>query len=177
MIHFVTGNVNKFAEARALLPELERLDLVLPEIQSLDLAEVLQAKIESARAQHSGSFIIEDVAMMFDALNGFPGPFIKWFQSSLGNEKIAALTEALGNDRAEVLLMLGYVDAAGEEYHFEGRVAGRIVRPRGSDAFGFDPIFIPDGQTKTYGEMTREEKRAVSHRSLALAKLKEFLGQ
>jgi XTP/dITP diphosphohydrolase len=61
---------------------------------------------------------------------------------------------------------------------FEGVIEGTISREmRGTNGFGYDPIFIPNGQSKTYAEMTVEEKNAVSMRSIALSKLRQYLLQ
>lgn len=58
---------------------------------------------------------------------------------------------------------------------FEGRTDGIIVEPRGPLTFGWDPIFLPDGFTETYSEMTKEIKNTISHRGKATQKLKEYL--
>jgi XTP/dITP diphosphohydrolase len=64
----------------------------------------------------------------------------------------------------------------GEQHFFEGTVEGRIINERtGTEGFGYDPIFIPNGYEKTFAEMSLEEKNKISHRSQAVAKLVGFL--
>jgi len=64
----------------------------------------------------------------------------------------------------------------GKEYVFEGRVTGTITQDlRGSNGFGYDPVFMPDGFSKTFAEMSLEEKNSISHRKMALKKLLDFL--
>jgi XTP/dITP diphosphohydrolase len=64
----------------------------------------------------------------------------------------------------------------GAEYLFEGRVDGTIITERrGKQGFGYDPVFVPDGNNKTFAEMSMDEKNTISHRAIAFTKLKEFL--
>lgn len=64
----------------------------------------------------------------------------------------------------------------GEAHFFEGRVDGTIIEsPRGGEGFGYDPVFVPDGFSETFAEMSAEQKNKISHRGRAMAKLIEFL--
>ena len=176
-LYFVTSNKTKFEEAQEILGDidLEQFDIDLPEIQEIDAHKVVKAKLEAALAHHEGPFIVDDVSVRCGALNGLPGPFIKWFLKSFSLEEIHTMLEKLGNTATEVSLLIGYAKNRDDIHFFEGQVTGEIVAPRG-EYFGWDPIFQPEGQDKTYAEMTREEKNKISHRRLALDKLKEFLG-
>jgi len=103
-----------------------------------------------------------------------PGPYIKWFQKSLGPEGLSKLLQAWDDKSAYALCMFGYSDGAGIHV-FEGRTDGKIVDPRGANDFGWDPCFEPDGYTQTFAELEDDEKNRISHRSRAMKKLKEFL--
>ena len=175
-LHFITGNKSKFDEARAILGdiELEQLDINLPEIQEIDAHAVVKAKLEAALEHHAGPFIVDDVSVRCKALNGLPGPLIKWFLKSFSLEELYGLVEKMGNTDTEVSLLIGYARNRKDIHFFEGIVRGNLVMPRG-ESFGWDPIFLPEGFDKTYGEMSYEEKNKMSHRRLALDKLKEFL--
>ena len=73
--------------------------------------------------------------------------------------------------RTVIALILG-----GKEYLFEGKVEGSIIdHMSGTEGFGYDPMFVPEGDTRTFAEMSAEEKNAISHRGRAVAKLVEFL--
>jgi inosine triphosphate pyrophosphatase len=172
-LHFLTGNRNKFIEAKAVLGELLQLELELPEIQDIDPHNIIRHKLNAARAHHQGSFIVDDTSLCLECLNGLPGPLIKWFLETIGTKGLVNLTEALGNSRAEARCMIGYY-GDNEIQFFEGIVRGRIVQSRGQ-RFGWDPIFQPDGFEKTFAEMAGEEKNAISHRRKALEQLKNFL--
>src|SRR3989339_1825597 len=100
MIYFITGNKNKFEEVKAILPEVEQLDINLLEIQEIDAKEIIKAKLKEALSHQKGEFIVEDASLYLDCLNGLPGPLIKWFQKTIGIEGIADLAEKFGNDGA-----------------------------------------------------------------------------
>ncbi len=174
-IQFITGNENKFREAKTILPDLEQLKIHLPEIQELDAKKIIEAKLEAAFAHHAGPFVVEDVSFYLEALHGLPGTLIKWFEKSMTMTQLSQIVTQLGNPKARVSVLLGYAQDRNHISYFEGEETGTIVAPRGIEEFGFDCIFQPDGYTKTFGEMTEEEKSAISHRGQAFRKLKEFL--
>ncbi len=177
MIQFITGNANKFVEVKAVLSELEQLTLDLPESQELDPHEIIRAKREEARKHVHGEIMVEDTSLYLEGMNEFPGPLIKWFLKSLGHEGIARLVDRLDTDRATAKTLIGYVDAQGSTHFFEGAIQGRMVHPRTTSSFSWDIFFIPDGHDKTFAEMSREEKNAISMRRMAVEKLKAFLEQ
>ncbi len=175
MLYFITGNKNKFEEVKAIISDIEQLDVDLPEIQELDPKEVIRAKLLEALQHHAGEFIVEDTSVAIKALNGFPGPLIKWFLKAMGNQGLANLLKKLGDNAVEVKTIVGYAKSHEEIYFFEGALSGTIVEPRGESSFGWDPVFIPDGHDKTFAEMGKDEKNKVSYRRMAVEKLKEFL--
>ena len=71
--------------------------------------------------------------------------------------------------------MIAYIEEENKPIVFRGEVQGQIVSPRGGTNFGWDPVFLPNGYTKTFAEMSPEEKNAISHRRIAVLKLKEYL--
>jgi non-canonical purine NTP pyrophosphatase (RdgB/HAM1 family) len=165
---FVTGNRNKLAEARRLCGHRLTAAVVdLPEIQSLDLATVLEVKAEEAFRRLQRPVIVEETGLELAAMNGFPGPLIKWLLDAVGAEGVARAGKALGDTTARARCMLLYFD--GERRHLaEGVTVGRLVLPpRGDDGFGWDPVFQPEGEQHTYGEMEAEEKDRCSHRGRA----------
>jgi inosine triphosphate pyrophosphatase len=174
-LYFVTSNRNKVAEARAILGEVEQLDVDVPELQDADPRNIIRAKLHAAQQHAKGAFIVDDTSLHMACLNGLPGPFIKWFLKALGPSGLAELARKLGDDRAEARALVGYASGPDDIHFFEGIVPGRIVPPRGTTTFGWDPIFQPDGRTKTYAEMSADEKNGISHRRRSLEQLKAFL--
>jgi XTP/dITP diphosphohydrolase len=171
----VTGNRGKIAEARlalaGLLEDLEAVEADLPEIQSLDLLEILEKKAEVAWRSLRRPVVIEDAGLGLLALNGFPGPLVKWMLTAVGAEGLAKVGHALGETRAVARCGLLYKD--GERTILgEGITTGTLVLPgRGEHGFGWDPVFLPDGETRTFAELTGKEKDAVSHRGKAWREL------
>ena len=176
-LFFITGNANKLKEAKIILNfEIESLDIDLKEIQSLDAHEIIKNKLEEAIKKHSGNFIVEDVSLTFECMNGLPGPLIKWFLKSVGVNGLVKITKLFNNNKAIAKCIIGYFNE-GEIQFFEGLVNGKIVEPRGNNGFGWDSIFQPDAFTKTYAEMYEEEKNKISHRTMAFEKFKEFFNR
>jgi inosine triphosphate pyrophosphatase len=172
-LFFITGSKNKVAEIKAVVPQVEQLEIDLPEIQSLDPHAILAAKLSAARAHHSGAFIVEDTSLYFDGMNGLPGPFIKWFLEALGVGGLASLAQPYGG-RAVAKTLIGYADESGRVEFFEGEMRGRIVAPQG-EGYGWDSIFIPEGYETTLGVLGVEEKNNISMRARAAQKLKQYL--
>lgn len=174
-LYFITGNKNKFSEAKAIIPDIEQLEIDLPEIQDLDAHKIISAKLHEAFHHHKGQFIVEDTSLYLSCLNGLPGPLVKWFLETIGAKGLYDITHRFGNNKAEAKTIIGYAKSSEEVHFFEGVLAGQIVKPRGDKDFGWGPIFQPDGHDKTFGEMERQEKYTVSMRGMAFKKLKDQL--
>lgn len=176
MLYFITGNENKFEEVKSILSiEIEQLDIDLPEIQEIDPHKVLEAKLLEAFNHHEGEFIVEDTSLYLDTLNGLPGPLIKWFQKTIGLDGLTDIAEKLGDNGGEARVVIGYAKNKDEMHFFSGTLKGTIVKERGENGFGWDPIFQPGGYDKTFAEMTDQEKNEVSMRKIAVEKLKKFM--
>lgn len=178
---FVTGNANKLIEVRAILSDgstpiqLESQSLELPEIQGTT-QDVAREKCRRAAELVNGPCITEDTALCFKALNGLPGPYIKWFLAELGHEGLNTMLEGFPTKEATALCTFAYCPGPGQEpILFEGRTEGRIVPARGSGRFGWDPIFEAENTGLTYAEMPSEQKNKISHRYRALEKLRAHL--
>ena len=174
----VTGNLGKIAEARlALGGDVETALLDLPEIQSLDYLEVVHAKADEAWRQVGRPLVVEEAGLDLAALNGFPGPLIKWMLKAVGAEGLARTAISLGEVRAAARCFLLYKDGD-QEVVSEGRTEGSLVLPgRGTQGFGWDPVFLPDGSRHTFAELTGHEKDAVSHRGKAWREMVGQLGE
>lgn len=172
----VTGNPGKLAEARRLCGvELQAAEIDLPEIQSLDIREILQVKAQEGYRRLQRPVIVDETALELAALNGFPGVLVKWMLESVGAQGIARTAASLGNPRATARCALLYLSADHQVYA-EGTTPGRLVtEPRGDAGFGWDPVFQPDGRSETYAELTGPEKDRISHRGLAWRDLRTRL--
>lgn len=169
-----TGNADKVREVQALISEIECFNLDLPEIQAIDPQLVIAAKLGEARKYHAGALLVEDTSLTLDGMGGLPGPLIKWFMDAIGMDGIVALTTTFGT-RATARTLIGYADEQNEHHFFAGTLSGQIVPPRGSAGFGWDAIFQPDGQPKTFAEMNPDEKSQFSMRRMAVEALRAYL--
>jgi non-canonical purine NTP pyrophosphatase (RdgB/HAM1 family) len=154
---YVTGNPNKakrFSEMLGLDIELVVADL--EEIQSLDSRIVITHKAKVAYEKIKRPVIVEDTTVVFTALGGLPGPFIKWFLDELKSEGLCRMLD--GKTRKAIAgSSIAYYDGETLEV-FSREIAGSIAEaPRGEGGWGWDCIFIADGTHKTNAEMDPEE--------------------
>ena len=185
ILYFVTGNENKFSEISRIfknnkLPyKLLQLDVDPIEIQADSLKDVALFKLASVKKEINGSFFVEDAGFFVDRpLNGFPGVYSSYVFKTIGNEGILNLIKNCENAEAHFSAIIAlYYKPLDEIYTFEGIIKGKISEKiRGSHGFGYDPIFIPNEfNGKTFSELTITEKNSISHRSIAINKMIQFL--
>lgn len=194
---FVTGNQKKLEEVKSILGagiksdfpfELVNRNVDLMELQG-DPLDIAKEKCRLAAAEIGGPVLTEDTSLCFNALGGLPGPYIKWFLENCGHGGLNGMLVGFSDKSAYAQTIFAFTMGPGHEIHlFEGRTDGMIVRPRGKNDFGWDPIFEVDsggaGHStpeiccgKTYAEMSTEEKNAVSHRAKSMTKLQSFFAE
>ncbi|MDQ5981435.1 MAG: XTP/dITP diphosphohydrolase [Patescibacteria group bacterium] len=174
-LFFITGNTNKYNEVKAILPNIEQLNIDLPEIQELDAQKIIAEKLLEARKHHEGMFMVEDTSLYINDMNGFPGPLIKWILKAVENEGLVKIATSFGNGAATAKTIIGLLNSQNEIFYFEGTVEGKIVPPSGESGFGWDSIFMPDGYTQTFAKLGNEIKNKISMRKIAVEKLKAYL--
>ena len=167
---FVTSNPGKVREAREILRPfgitVRPVRRVLPEPQADDLSTVVRAKLRAVPPSPRAT-LVEDSGIFLDDLGGFPGVYSAYAFRTLGLSGLLRLLPGRGR-RATFRTVAGIRSGAVLRY-FVGECRGRIApSPRGRHGFGFDPIFVPDGERRTFGEMEPGEKLAISHRGRAL---------
>ncbi len=175
-IYLVTGNLNKVKEVEAILGHpIKNVDLKLDEIQELDPKKIAQHKVLQAWEKTQEPIFVLDQSLYIDCLNGFPGPLIHWFWTTIGLEKTCEIAASYNNHKISTETLLAYYDGAKVEY-FSGICAGTIPEsPRGDQGWGWDPIFIPEGFDLTYGEMEPVEATKIRSYRIAVEKFREFL--
>jgi XTP/dITP diphosphohydrolase len=171
---FVTSNPQKLKEAREILGiQIISKNLEIDEIQELNIEKVIKRKALDSFERMNTPLFVDDVGLFIDEWNGFPGPFIKHVG---GNKMILKMMRSLKNRKATVKLAIGYHD--GKKVNiFTSEVYGTIAKSERGEGMGWDPIFIPNGYTKTWAELGSEIKNNHSHRKIALDKLNDFLNQ
>ncbi len=187
-----TRNVKKLAELRRILDELLDVEVVgLDDVPHFDeLPETGATFAENALlkaregAVHSGLLTVaDDSGLAVDALNGMPGVLsARWAgKGKDDNANLQLVLEQLADTPDERLgatfvCAAALVTPAGAENVVEGRMPGRLVRePKGTNGFGYDPIFVADGFDVTNAELPPEEKDAISHRGRALRALLPYI--
>lgn len=180
-VTFITGNQDKADYLAQLLDmPINHKKLHLTEIQPHDIADpygVVRAKVHEAYHAVQQPVLVEDVALHFDALDGLPGPFVKYFvEMDNGLETMCRMLDGLPTRNARATCSFGFYDGT-EERYFYGELRGTIAQnPRGSNGFGWDKIFCPDGyEGKTRAELNEQEDRDTYMRIKPIGKLQEFL--
>ncbi|ANQ06229.1 Uncharacterized protein PCOAH_00004530 [Plasmodium coatneyi] len=187
-IYLVTGNKNKRLEFQRHMDgelEVQFVDIDLTEIQSNDIVKINEHKAKRAHeilisdalgeSQPKRKLVItDDTGLYMDCLGSFPGPYIKWMQKSLGSQGIVDVVTKLQNNKCHAICVYSVSD--GKQVHsFQGVTQGRIAGPRGSTDFGWDNIFSPENCSRTFSEMSFDEKKESSPRFKAFVQLKAFL--
>lgn len=170
---FVTGNVDKVREFEEILKiKLNNKKIDLVEIQSTNVSDVTKHKVKEAFDKIGKPVIVEDTGLFIYDINDFPGALIKFYLRDLGCDGICRF-HAGSYARAETVI--GYYNG-NQMRLFKGSVKGTLaIEPKGTNGFGWDNIFIPNGQSKTYAEMTADEKNKYSMRRIALEEFKSFI--
>lgn len=131
----------------------------------------MKRKAEEAYSHIGSPVLVEDASLVINGMGKLPGPLVKWFLEELGNDGLCRLADSYSDRSAVAACLFGLYDGT-TLLVFEGKITGQIAKaPRGERGFGWDTIFIPDGETKTWGEMNEEEQQATSMRRQALLKL------
>ena len=186
-ILFATNNNNKLHEIRNILQNgFEILSLKdvnlnqeIPENEpTIEGNAMSKARFISERC-HCNVFA-DDTGLEIEALNGEPGVFSARYAGDEKNfdaniDKVLFLLKNETNRKARFRTVIALI-IDGKEFLFEGIINGRIIRERvGTGGFGYDPVFIPEGELKTFAEMSISDKNRISHRALAFRKLVDFL--
>lgn len=179
-----THNAHKVREISQILPSFE----IVPddpgdvEENAPDFAGNALIKVRAIAARHPGAWCLaDDSGLSVEALGGAPGVHSARYagpacdtpaNNALLLENLAGVTDR----RAHFTCAVALVDPTGAEHVVIGRCDGRIAElPSGADGFGYDPLFLPDGETRSFAELSADEKNAISHRARALAQVRSLL--
>lgn len=176
---FITGNQSKADYlSRQLGIGLRHRKLELLELQSTDLHEIVAHKLEQAYAVCRQPVIVEDVSLMFHALGGLPGPYIKWFMDLAGSQACCRMLDGFDDRSASIRCTFGYYDGEHMEF-FDSEMAGSIAaEPRGENGFGFDDIFIQEGYDMTRAQMSQaDNERTYAEQMKPFAQLRDFINK
>ncbi len=178
-LYLATSNRHKVEEIALALAqygiEVVAVKAEKLEIQSRSLEEIALTAAKNL-SEMDAPVAVEDAGLFIRALRGFPGPYSHYAYDTIGIPGVLKLLEGVEDRRAVFVSVIAVKTPDGRVEAFRGEVEGIITRePRGTRGFGFDPIFQPLGASKTFAEMTIEEKNAYSHRAKAARALAEWL--
>ena len=169
-LFFASSNKNKYREVRKILEKfginVDFFQSSLTEIQADSIKEIANKKVIDAFSKCKKPVIIEDDGLFIDALNGFPGPFSSYVFKTIGNKGILKLVKSKRNSKFQSII--AFCDKKKKPVIFEAVVNGKISKNLRGTGWGYDPIFIPNGKSKTYAELSN--KNELSHRYQALKK-------
>lgn len=186
-IVFASNNPHKLQEVREKLSPYFSIKS-LKEISCFDDIPETSDTFEG-NAEQKANWILEkfnidcfadDSGLVIDALNGEPGIYSARYAGENctyddNNRKVLKALEGESNRKARFVTVI-CLKLQNETHFFRGEVDGQIINEyRGSDGFGYDPIFLPDGHTKTFAELGIDEKNKFSHRAVAISKMIDFL--
>ena len=175
-LFFASSNEHKFQEAERILANLgmqiNLFKTTLEEIQSNNLNDIAEKKAIYAYDLIQKPVIIEDDGLFIDSLNGFPGPYSSYVYDTIGNKGIMDLLENSKVRDAKFVSIIAYCDSDCDVKLFESSIPGKISSIIEKGGWGYDPIFIPDGESKTYANVSDKDK--FSHRSAALTKFSNW---
>lgn len=184
---FASNNEHKIKEIKSLLGDsfdllsLSDINITedIPEDEDLIEGNAL-AKARFVFKATGKNVFADDTGLEIEALGGLPGVHSARFSGEDKNpdaniEKVLSMLDKHENRKARFRTVIALIIDK-KEFLFEGIVSGTIINEKkGKGGFGYDPVFLPDGKTNTFGEMDLAEKNTISHRARAFEKLKEFL--
>jgi len=188
-LYLATQNKHKIEELSALLAgrffvksinELGQVDDI-PETGKT-IAENSHQKAAFIAEKYGVVCLSDDSGLEVNALQGAPGVYSARYAGNQKNDvdNVQLLLKNLQNapDRSARFVTVLTFHHQGEFVQFEGEIKGQIIdRPRGSLGFGYDPIFVPNGFSLTFAEMTIEQKNSIAHRAMALQKFLKFIDE
>ena len=181
-LYFATSNKGKVKEFTQSLSSI-KVDVVqknipYPEIQANSLEEVALFGAKYLQKKFVKPFVLEDAGLFIDPLNGFPGVYSAYVFHTIGCDGILKLMENIRSDKRKACFksVIAYVEPKKRPILFIGDCHGKISAYKSGDhGFGYDPIFIPDNNDKTFAQMEIKIKNKFSHRGKSLEKLISFL--
>ena len=175
-LFFASSNNHKFEEAQRILSnlglEINMFKTTLEEIQSNSMNEIAKRKALDAFRKIKKPVIIEDDGLFIESLDGFPGPYSSYVYDTIGNKGIMRLLENIETRNAKFVAIIAYCNGDDDVQLFESSIPGKISLSIEEGGWGYDPIFIPDGESKTYANVSDKDK--FSHRSASLKKFSDW---
>jgi len=156
--------------------ELEHIKLSYPEIQADTIEETIKPGLQWLMERYRRPLMIDDSGLFIDALKDFPGVYSSYVFKTVGCEGILKLMKGIEDRSARFECCIGFMLPCGRPTVVKGVSKGSIAQKMvGAGGFGYDPVFVPEGYSKTFAQLDISEKNKISHRGRAIeAFLKEL---
>jgi len=174
----MTENPDKFREAKSILDiqgiKIRQLKRAKVEVQDTSLQKIARFAVKTAPVNPPGLLLVEDSGLFIKALGGFPGPFSSYVYKTIGLKGILGLMQ--GKRRSAYFqssIAVASVDLPPRIFTgiVRGSISGKLA---GTAGFGYDPIFVPEGSTETFGQANEDFKNKSSHRAKAFLKFAKW---
>ena len=185
---FATGNIHKLQEVQGLFKEGFALsclkDVNITEEIPETADNLVDNALQKARYVYEKCGIpcfADDTGLEVDALDGAPGVYSARYAGEQKDSKLNMLLllknmNGKTNRNARFRTIIAYIDENAQEHIFEGEIKGKIIENMaGTNGFGYDPIFVPEGYEKTFAELSSEIKNTISHRARAMEKFLSYI--
>lgn len=185
---FATGNIHKLQEVQGLFKEGFALsclkDVNITEEIPETADNLVDNALQKARYVYEKCGIpcfADDTGLEVDALGGAPGVYSARYAGEQKDSKLNMLLllnnmNGKTNRNARFRTIIAYIDENAQEHIFEGEIKGKIIENMaGTNGFGYDPIFVPEGYDKTFAELSSEIKNTISHRARAMEKFLSYI--
>ena len=185
---FATGNIHKLQEVQGLFKEGFALsclkDVNITEEIPETADNLVDNALQKARYVYEKCGIpcfADDTGLEVDALGGAPGVYSARYAGEQKDSKLNMLLllknmNGKNNRDARFRTIIAYIDENAQEHIFEGEIKGKIIENMaGTNGFGYDPIFVPEGYDKTFAELSSEIKNTISHRARAMEKFLSYI--
>ena len=185
---FATGNIHKLQEVQGLFKE----GFALSCLKDVNITEEIPETADNLEdnALQKARYVYEkcgipcfadDTGLEVDALDGAPGGYSARYAGEQKDSKLNMLLllknmNGKTNRDARFRTIIAYIDENAQEHIFEGEIKGKIIENMaGTNGFGYDPIFVPEGYDKTFAELSSEIKNTISHRARAMEKFLSYI--
>ena len=185
---FATGNSHKLQEVQGLFKEGFALSCLKDVNITEDIPETADNLVDNALQKARYVYekcgipcFADDTGLEVDALGGAPGVYSARYAGEQKDSKLNMLLllnnmNGKTNRNARFRTIIAYIDENAQEHIFEGEIKGKIIENMaGTNGFGYDPIFVPEGYDKTFAELSSEIKNTISHRARAMEKFLSYI--
>ena len=187
---FATHNPHKLREIQLLLPDRFQVQSLADIGFDEDIAETEETiegnshlKSKAIFSKFGKACFADDSGLEVDALDGAPGVYSARYAGPAKDDRanwqkllIEMRTIPVNQRGAQFKAVITLIRGEADVRQFTGIIRGKIIEePKGNGGFGYDPVFIPEGDHRTFAEMSEEEKNKISHRAIAVQKLVEYL--